>query len=113
MQVSTKGAFGHFGCGFPVLPRLMSTNCSLTFLGNALYILYLHGYKGKRLLAWLRSTIGRQGLFPYKSVQISAYGTSTNRIRLSQRTALVHLHAQGLAVLFTCTGGSGPSRQAQ
>ena len=25
MQVSTKGTFGHFGCGFTVLPRLMST----------------------------------------------------------------------------------------
>jgi len=32
MQVSTKGTFGHFGCGFTVLPRLLSTDC--TYIGE-------------------------------------------------------------------------------
>jgi len=30
MQVSTKGTFGHFGCGFTVLPTLMSTDVPMS-----------------------------------------------------------------------------------
>ena len=27
VKLSTKGTFGRFGCGFAVLPRLMSKDC--------------------------------------------------------------------------------------
>jgi len=44
MQVSTKGTFGHFGCGFTVLPRLMSTDCTYVFQRNVQDFIHMHIY---------------------------------------------------------------------